>query len=178
MRVLCCRTPLTSIEVFYEVNTAVECSLRFIEEDLPMAAGALGQANLGPTFQALVAHGLRDGDEADTQHEGGPARLATEASPVRKRTSAMYAGRTDNAAAGRVDLTGLPGGARGLKHLASAAASLVKLLRLKIEDDGDLGRAEKTLQECAQFFEDLDRIAHELGDPGPYATLRQLQGVA
>ena len=59
------RTPLTTIEDFYSAYAAIHTGLEFIDNDLKAAATALGQDNVGPTFQALVAHATR------TNHQAG-----------------------------------------------------------------------------------------------------------
>lgn len=59
------------------------------------------------------------------------------------------------------------------------------LLRIKVEDDGDLDEGERVLKDCRHFFEELDHVGQRLVDAKcldpatpnlAYAALEQLAG--
>ena len=58
---------------------------------------------------------------------------------------------------------GIPGGPTRANALASKAKTLIEMLRIKIEDDGDLGQASKTLRDISSFFEKLRAACRKQG---------------
>jgi len=116
-------------------------SVKLLAVDLPAAAAAVGLGpTLGLTFQALL-------------------KRASAESVSATGDGTMYADREDRAAGAAVDLDLVPGGAAGASALAVRSSKLVELLRIKLEDDGDLGQASKTLRDCTQFFDKLKEKA-------------------
>ena len=131
-------------------------SVKLLAVDLPAAAAAVGLGpTLGLTFQALLR------------------RAALECVSA-AGDGTMYADRDDRAAGAAVELELVPGGAAGASALAIRCSKLVELLRIKLEDDGDLGQASKTLRDCTQFFGKLAEKAAQ-DQTTEYAVLEQLR---
>lgn len=131
-------------------------SVKLLAVDLPAAAAAVGLGpTLGLTFQALLR------------------RAALECVSA-AGDGTMYADRDDRAAGAAVELDLVPGGAAGASALAIRSSKLVELLRIKLEDDGDLGQASKTLRDCTQFFDKLTEKAI-LDQTSEYTVLGQLR---
>jgi len=110
---------------------------------LAQAAAKVGSIGLGPVFQALLA---RSG-----WHEGHGAR------PGSERHSSL-------------DLESSFGQAE-VQRLTQGAVELCSLLRLKVEDDGDLVAARSALRECRTFmrrvFAEEEAEAEEMREAGP-----------
>eukprot|EP00747_Dinoflagellata_sp_TGD_P163922 gnl/TRDRNA2_/TRDRNA2_183146_c0_seq1.p1 gnl/TRDRNA2_/TRDRNA2_183146_c0~~gnl/TRDRNA2_/TRDRNA2_183146_c0_seq1.p1 ORF type:complete len:426 (-),score=81.41 gnl/TRDRNA2_/TRDRNA2_183146_c0_seq1:89-1366(-) len=124
------RSPITSESEMLQVEKTVSKALALVTDELPRAAAALGSKVKGPVFQALLA---RHGHTA-------PGHAARER-------------------IGTVCLEDGPLSAEQLDVLASAAETLCSLLRIKVEDDGDLGLARAVLEDTTSFFADLSRCA-------------------
>lgn len=122
-------------------------ALSFIDEALPRAARILGSQACGPVFQALLA--LSSGSNPGHSLRPGSARHISVS--------------LENFAAKDIDC------------LVSGADQLCRLLRLKIEDDGDLGMARKALQEGHNFFSDLWRCSEQRGI-GAWEQFQQCHG--
>ena len=128
---------------------AVRDGLVLLKRGLPAAAAELGEGTLGRSFQAL---------------------LAASASSAGAAGEVMYAQREDRAAGAQLPLEQL--GHERCATLAARVAALVALLRIKLEDDGDLAQAAKTLRDCANFFDRAQ--AHGAGE-GLAETLEKLR---
>jgi hypothetical protein len=117
---------------------------------------------------------------AATAGGGGPDMSPIPGEGFRRRHSGtMYVGRDDTAAGAKgkaAQLTKLPGGAAEAKALAARALKLAALLRIKIEDDGDIQTAEEALDNCQAFFADLQRVSQALGHSSAFAALALLRG--
>jgi hypothetical protein len=155
------RPALTPAPSFDAAKAWVADSKALLEVDLPAAAKAVGHSTLGPTFQALL-------------------RLASKEATNAQGDGTMYADRDDRAAGQSVELSLVPGGAAGASQLAVRSSKLVELLRIKLEDDGDLGQACKTLRDCTFFFAKLGEasaatmVRGDLGE-SQYAVLERLR---
>jgi len=121
---------------------------RLIGEDLRKAATTLDQPTIGPLFQALLCRNAID-------TAGGPS-------------GAMYANRDDRAGGAELDLDPI---ANQVPSLSKRSAALVQLLRIKLEDDGDLEQASKTLRDIGRFFEQLDEACAKCGMTAPDALV-------
>lgn len=144
------RPSLTSKSDFAKATTTVSDCISLLNSDLPAAATALGQPTLGLTFQALL------GRASEEESEAKNTTLAVS-------SGAMYASRDDRAAGAALDLNKLPGGISAATALAARTGALVRLLRIKLEDDGDLAQARKTLRDCRQFFDKVRVLAGNEG---------------
>lgn len=141
---------------FEAAKVWVADSVRLLSVDLPAAADAVGLGpTVGLTFQALL-------------------KRASAESVAATGDGTMYADRDDRAAGAAVDLDLVPGGAAGASALAVRSSKLVELLRIKLEDDGDLGQASKTLRDCTQFFDKLKEKSVQDKET-QYAVLEQLR---
>jgi hypothetical protein len=112
---------------FNAVQRWVEDSLQLLQTDLPTAARALGMSTCGLTFQACLK------------------RASAEGSATLTTGGAMYADRDDRAAGATIDLDQMDGGAAAASDLSARCSKLVGLLRIKLEDDGDLGQVRALL---------------------------------
>ena len=169
------------------MRARVADAFAFVNTDLPAASAAVGQSTMGPLFQALLASaakaGVVGGGAAMVSGPGPPlgdpplaARPASSSSSCRSHPpvpphSQKYASRDDRTAGAALDLAPL-GAARA--DMASRALQLVELLRIKLEDDGDLDQARKTLRDCETFFEQVEALALAKGRSST-AQLAQLR---
>lgn len=156
------RLPLVSAEDIMAAKDAVKESERFVSRDLPAIATEVRQNVSGPTFQALLCHAY------------GDKRRCHSTGSVDVYGSKMYAIREDRAAGASIDLLSLSGGAERVDMLAQKATRLVEMLRIKIEDDGDLAQASKTLRDISRFFERLSTACQNEGitEPDGMSKLR------
>ena len=166
------RLPLDSDPEIAAARTNVDVCRDFITSELPAATRDVGETVAGPTFQALLEHGCWDLDQA--VDSGGSVVAAAAAvgdgdgAGARQKNSStsslqMYVVREDRAVGASINLLEIPGGAPRADKLASKAKMLVEMLRIKIEDDGDLGQASKTLRDIASFFEKLTAACRKQG---------------
>jgi len=125
------RFRMTKTSEIETLKAKVNDSFKFITEALPHATKKMEQGTSGLLFQALLRNSCKSDD-------------ASTSSAIK-----MYASREDRAAGQCLDLTKLGGDAEMLSH---RALELIELLRIKIEDDGDLGQAAKTLRDIRNFF--------------------------
>jgi hypothetical protein len=126
------RVPLYSAGDVEVARARVTDGARLINDDLPRAARALGQPTIGPLFQSLLRRHFND---LDGSNQG-----------------AMYASRDDRNGGAEIDLATIAADEADLAHRTVA---VVELLRIKLEDDGDLLQASKTLHEASGFFTEL-----------------------
>ena len=153
------RLPLDSDPEIAAARANVDVCRDFVANELPAAAKDVGEKVAGPTFQALLVHAYRD--QAVDRAE--PGMMAGDGATARQKKCSMYAVREDRAAGASIDLLGIPGGASRADALASKAKMLIEMLRIKIEDDGDLGQASKTLRDITSFFEKLGTACRKQG---------------
>ena len=152
---------------------ALDDGYKLIVTDLKAAATALGEKTCGLLFQALVVQGV-------AQKESGNQPSNTPILPPspEKKDSIMHVGREDNVAGkGKINLKKVPGGRKAAAMLAARAMNVVQLLRIKLEDDGDLAQAKKTLLNCKAFFSKLRDVGAELGYTSLHATVAQLNAI-
>lgn len=143
------RIPLKRAEEVEEARARVADGMRLINEDLRAAATAIGQPTIGPLFQALLCrHASIDGP-----------------------SGAMYASRDDRAGGAELDLSAI---ADTIEPLSRRCVAVVQLLRIKLEDDGDLHQASKTLRDISNFFEQMDEACTAGGLP-PADALAQMR---
>eukprot|EP00035_Acanthoeca_spectabilis_P011414 m.201121 g.201121 ORF g.201121 m.201121 type:complete len:449 (-) comp15342_c0_seq2:4013-5359(-) len=143
------RIPLKRAEEVEEARARVTDGTRLINEDLRAAATAIGQPTIGPLFQALLCrHASIDGP-----------------------SGAMYASRDDRAGGAELDLSAI---ADTIEPLSRRCVAVVQLLRIKLEDDGDLHQASKTLRDISNFFEQMDEACTAGGLP-PADALAQMR---
>lgn len=150
------RVPLTTATEIERGKSLVYDSLELISSELPSASEALGQTTLGSTFQALLARGASS------------ANISAELSSSTK----MYASRDDRTAGLSLPLELLE--TSRIESLASRSIAVVGLLRIKIEDDGDLDQARKTLRDCDAFFKKLEEVGVQM-NTGQVELLQRLR---
>ena len=149
--------------------TDLDDGYKLVGTDLKAVATALGETTCGLLFQALVVEGV-------AQQEAGTNQRRP---LLKRRGSLMHVGRPDNAAGkGKIDLAEVPGGRAATALLAARALKVVQLLRIKIEDDGDLGQAKKTLANCRTFFCKLEAVGRSLGHATLLQTMVQMDSAA
>lgn len=125
-----------------EVDEQLARALDFLVETLPQAAEQLDVHPLGLVFQSLL---LRAGAGRGTQGPGERPSLA----------------RLDAAL-----------GQATADRLAARARDLCGLLRVKVEDDGDLALARRVLEDCRRFFRILAILA-ERHSTGTWEVLQE-----
>ena len=141
-----------------ETRFRIADGLELLQVALPNAVEAVpGARTKGVVFQAALAYGVG---------------LQT---AIKGPRATIYAGREDNTHGRTVTLANIAGGA---EVFSERCVALVQLLRLKVEDDGDLRQAEVLLTAAASFLSEIDEITRLLGYGRPYQTLRQLQGLS
>lgn len=120
------RSALEPESEYRTVRESIRQASKLLKDDLKNAANSLGHQGMGLVFQALLrrSNELCVGQAAETG------------------SGAMYMDRDDRVAGSGVDLDQLPGGRDHANTLAMSTAKLVKLLRIKLEDDGDLTYAD------------------------------------
>ncbi|CAE8622785.1 unnamed protein product [Polarella glacialis] len=130
------RPDLTSSATLAEVDAKLSSALTFLEESLPKAGEMLQVKPLGLVFQALL---LR----------AGVGRGAFGASP-----EGLSAERFDEVL-----------GKETADQLAASSLQLCELLRVKVEDDGDLALARRVVEDCRRFFRALAALSerHTVG---------------
>ncbi|CAE8720364.1 unnamed protein product [Polarella glacialis] len=130
------RPDLTSSATLAEVDAKLSSALAFLEESLPKAGEMLQVKPLGLVFQALL---LR----------AGVGRGAFGASP-----EGLSAERFDEVL-----------GKETADQLAASSLQLCELLRVKVEDDGDLALARRVVEDCRRFFRALAALSerHTVG---------------
>eukprot|EP00041_Stephanoeca_diplocostata_P017594 m.357887 g.357887 ORF g.357887 m.357887 type:complete len:452 (+) comp20757_c0_seq3:245-1600(+) len=156
------RIPLISEDDISAAKERVRDGADLVDTDLPVAAARLGRDKIGLLFQALLARG----SQLDAGHPAeDPAHVSAHAvregqeepgcstDPTAAAGPTMYAARDDRTAGEGLALDRI---ADVAVSLATRSARLVQLLRIKIEDDGDLKQASKTLRDIGQFFNRLD----------------------
>ena len=117
-------TLLTEREV-EEAKAAIAEGLAFLRQQLPAAVGG---GVRGPAFQALLAH--------------------AGAAPAVGSPGTLYATRQDRAGGAELRLAEAE-----VAGLSAQAHSLVAMLRIKLEDDGDLELAQRALAECEAILD-------------------------
>jgi len=152
---------------------ALDDGYKLIVDDLKAAATALGEKTCGLLFQALVVQGV-----AQRVAGNQPSNTPILPPSPEKKDSNMHVGREDNVAGkGKINLKKVPGGRKASALLAARAMNVVQLLRIKLEDDGDLAQAKKTLANCRTFFSKLGDVGKELGFASLHETVQQLNAI-
>lgn len=156
------RPNLNSEEDLHAVDVQLTRCLTFVAEALPAAAQALGIQPKGLVLQALQARaGCGRGSPAPAPR---PSRVY--AAPL------AWQGLERPSAA---QLDSILGEAEA-QRLANAANELQQLLRVKVEDDGDLALAKKVMEDCRRFLKGLAACAQHRGVT-PWDVLQEvLQG--
>eukprot|EP00811_Abedinium_folium_P006102 NODE_15616_length_1040_cov_7.703176.p2 GENE.NODE_15616_length_1040_cov_7.703176~~NODE_15616_length_1040_cov_7.703176.p2 ORF type:complete len:126 (-),score=32.59 NODE_15616_length_1040_cov_7.703176:37-414(-) len=111
-------------------------AINFLDVELPSAAQALGYEVCGPVFQAMLARSIK-------------SNLGHSLRPGSDRSCSV--------------------GVKSLcpdevARLIAGAEELCALLRIKIEDDGDLGIARRSLLDGREFFTNLAACARRKGN--------------
>lgn len=164
------RVTLETEKDLKQLVAAIADGNKLIATDLQKAATGMGEKTRGRLFQALVVEGVKQLNSSKKPHPKVPLLPPS----PKKNEAAMYAGREDNAAGKSLNIKKVPGGRKAGRLLAARVMNVVQLLRIKLEDDGDLLQAEKTLSNCQDFFAKVKLVGQELGHTSLHATVMQL----
>jgi hypothetical protein len=139
------RIPLVTKDDLHVAKTRVADGAQLINCDLRKAAATIKQPTIGPLFQALLCR-----------------RATADSGP----SGAMYASRDDRCGGARLDLSAI---ADVADSLSQRSVDIVQLLRIKLEDDGDLDQASKTLRDITTFFDQLKQTCDKIDMSQPEA---------
>eukprot|EP00933_Yihiella_yeosuensis_P022840 TRINITY_DN17900_c1_g3_i1.p1 TRINITY_DN17900_c1_g3~~TRINITY_DN17900_c1_g3_i1.p1 ORF type:complete len:159 (-),score=39.01 TRINITY_DN17900_c1_g3_i1:132-608(-) len=128
-----------------EVDLRLSSAKEFLVTELPQAGEKMKLKPLGLVFQALLLHG------------GGGRSSSTTKGDSESRSACLL--KTFGQA--KAD------------RLAAAALDLCQLIRVKVEDDGDLALARRVMEDCCRFFRALGMIA-ERREVEPFKLLQEV----
>lgn len=126
------RLPLGSEDDVRDAECHLAEALTLVTETLPDLARRFDSQTCGPVFQSLLA-------SCDSQTSGHAMRPGEE-----RKDATMSLEKLDE---------------KEIRRCAASVQDLCALLRIKIEDDGDLGLARAILEDSRQFFLDVAQCA-------------------
>eukprot|EP00039_Didymoeca_costata_P032814 m.39453 g.39453 ORF g.39453 m.39453 type:complete len:280 (+) comp9555_c0_seq4:113-952(+) len=136
------RLPFNTMKDIENIRVCVNSCITLINIDLPKTCEQLQIKSRGLVFQALLKEAAKECKKEDQKTDG-----------------ALYIDREDRSAGEAIDLHKLRNSKVVVADMTKKTTELIKLLRIKIEDDGDLQQAGKTLRDCSQFFDKLRELA-------------------